>query len=104
MVVDIKRTLSDEINSSKVSPLLLDSLPIERISGKKVLIIDDIVGTGETLSLLIQKINTCNPKEIKSVIIVQNDNNFEKSSLYNNLKPNYLGARVRGWVIFPWEK
>ena len=103
LVVDIKRTLSDEINSTKIDPLFLDRLPFERISGKNVLIVDDILGTGETLFYLLKQINECNPKSLKSAIIVQNDDNFDKSKLKKVLKPDYLGTNVRGWVIFPWE-
>lgn len=104
LVIDAKRTLSDEIYSEKVMPEFSGSLPLEKFQGKKVLFIDDVIATGETFFLLIQKIKNCNPKEIKSAFLVQNDIEFNKSHLSIVLKPNYLGINANDWVVFPWEQ
>ncbi len=104
IVVDIKRTLSDEIHAAKTPPTLTSDIDTERLKDKKILVIDDIIGSGETLHFLLNILGKCKPKAIKTSILVQNDENFEKSLLRNNLKPDYLGKNVRGWVIFPWEK
>lgn len=103
-VVNIKTTLTDKINSEKIPPRLVTSLKKSKIQGKKILIIDDIVGTGKSLTLLISKIKKLSPKEIKSAIIVLNEENYEKTPQHTRVFINYIGKRVRGWVIFPWEK
>ena len=104
IVVDIKRTLSDDIHAAKTPPTLTGDIDAKMLKNKKVLVIDDIVGSGETLNFLLNLLGEYHPETIKSAILVQNDENFEKSELVNSLIPDYLGKNVRGWVIFPWEK
>ena len=45
------------------------------------------------------------PKDIKVAICMINEDNWEKSNNgeYKNII-DYLGEKIRGWVVFPWEK
>lgn len=102
--VVIKETIDDSINAQKLKPKIEENINLNKIENKKVLIVDDIIGTGETIRKLKQEIEKYNPKEVKTAIYFVNKLNWEKS---NNTKcsnvAEFIGEELEGWVIFPWE-
>jgi xanthine phosphoribosyltransferase len=69
------------------------------ITGKKVLIVDDITDTGESMKLSYNYIKSLNPAEVKTT-----------SMLYvngSNYTPDYYGKGLSkeqwAWFIFPWN-
>lgn len=69
------------------------------ITGKKVLIVDDITDTGESMKLSYNYIKSLNPAELKTT-----------SMLYvngSNYAPDYYGKGLSkeewAWFIFPWN-
>jgi len=104
IVTDIKRTISDKVNSKKQPPKLINNLDRKKIEAKKVLIVDDIVGSGETLTLLVNKIMNLKPFEVRTAVVILNLDNYEKKLKQERPVINFLGKQVRGWVVFPWEK
>jgi hypoxanthine phosphoribosyltransferase len=104
LVVDVKRTTSDKVNSNKIPAKILSPIDKNKIMNRKVLIVDDIIGSGETLNVLEKSINNLHPADLRKAILVKNEDNFVKSVLKETIKIDYLGATVHGWVIFPWEK
>lgn len=103
--LDIRRTTDDSINARKFTPVFNGSIDIKQIKGKKVLIVDDIAGTGQTYKAISEYLKSLLPKAIKSFVCVVNMDNWEK---FMNTSPNeeieYIGNMTRGWTIFPWEK
>jgi len=104
MVVNIKRTTSDKVNSNKIPAKILSPLDKNKVMNRRVLIVDDIIGSGETLNVLEKSINNLHPADLRKAILIKNEDNFVKSSLKETIKIDYLGKTVHGWVIFPWEK
>lgn len=103
-VVNILRTDSDKINSTKTEPYFDSHVDLSSIEEKCVLVIDDIVGSGKTLDFLLQELSKYNPKEVKTAIVIQNDDNFNDKNLSDRFHIDYLGEHVNGWVVFPWEQ
>jgi len=69
------------------------------VTGKKVLIVDDITDTGESMKLSYNYIKSLNPAELKTT-----------SMLYvngSNYTPDYYGKGLSkeewAWFIFPWN-
>lgn len=100
----IKETIDDSINAQKITPQIQENKYLNRITNKKVLIVDDIVGSGNTLKKLNKEIKKYNPREIKSAIYFVNKLNWNKA---NDIQCSeiieYIGEELEGWVIFPWE-
>lgn len=66
------------------------------LTGKKILVVDDITDSGESMIVSIDFIKSLNPKEIKTAAAL-----YIKTSKF---KPDYYGEEIEWkWVIFPWN-
>lgn len=66
------------------------------VSGKKVLIVDDITDTGDTLKTAVNYVGGLGATEIRTAVL-----QHKISSLF---QPNYYGEKITvwKWVIYPW--
>lgn len=102
--IKVTETVNDEINAIKQEPIIDTNIDLSEIKGKKVLIVDDILGSGATIRKVKQEVKKWQPKELKTAICIVNEDNWEKSNNLNyNDEIEYIGKSVRGWVVFPWE-
>jgi len=66
------------------------------LTGKKVLVVDDITDTGESMVVSTDFIKSLNPAEIKTVAALH-----IKTSKFT---PDYYGEEIDWkWVVFPWN-
>ncbi|WMT51699.1 MAG: phosphoribosyltransferase [Ferroplasma sp.] len=69
------------------------------VSGKKVLIVDDITDTGESMRLSYNYIKSLNPSELKTTSML-----YVNGSSYT---PDYYGKGLSkeewAWFVFPWN-
>ncbi len=66
------------------------------LKGKRVLLVDDITDTGESMIASKGYIKTLNPQEIKTAAALH--------IRTSKLKPDYYGEEIDWkWVIFPWN-
>lgn len=70
-------------------------LPID-ISGKKILIVDDVVETGDTLNVTMDYVKGKNPLEVKSSVL-----HYKTCSTF---VPDYWAEKQVEWkwIIYPW--
>lgn len=96
----IKRTEDDKINANKIKPEI-KFLEVLDVRGKNILIIDDIIGSGETMEIAKKIVLDAGAKTVQSAVLVVNKSNFKKESI--NLLADYVGKIVETWTVFPWE-
>ena len=102
---NITRTAHDGINAKKVAPTIGPNISFTTLAGKDVLLVDDIAGTGMTLTTVQKVLNTWSPLRIRSLVCVVNLNNWDGANVKEPPSVfSYIGKEVRGWVIFPWER
>ncbi len=66
------------------------------LTGKKVLVVDDITDTGESMLISTDFIKTLNPEEIRTAAALH-----IKTSKFT---PDYYGEEIDWkWVVFPWN-
>lgn len=73
------------------------SLPNEAdISGKNVLVVDDVADTGDSFSVILDYLEQKNPMEIRTAVL-----QYKTSS---TVVPDYWGERLEewNWIIYPW--
>ena len=99
-----KETINDEIHATKVELKIEENKNLKKITGKRVLVVDDILGSGATITKIQNVVLKWNPKEIKSAVCMVNKDNWEKKHQEDYKKTvDYVGKETRGWVVFPWE-
>jgi hypoxanthine phosphoribosyltransferase len=83
-----------DISKTRKKPILTQELSTP-ISGKKILLVDDVADTGESLQLAKKHILN---KDKADLII---------STLYKKpqsvIEPDYYEKTTKQWIIFPWE-
>ncbi|ETR70221.1 MAG: phosphoribosyltransferase [Candidatus Magnetoglobus multicellularis str. Araruama] len=72
-VIHIKRNTTSDLFSVRNSPELCWA-KITEITDLNILIIDDIVGTGDTMNLSVEIVKSHNPRTIKTLSLVVNKN------------------------------
>ena len=65
------------------------------VSGKKVLVVDEVTDTGKSLKLVKEHVIKEGAKEVKTVTM------FTKP--WSTVKPNYHRKKTSCWMVFPWE-
>ena len=105
LTLPIRRTLSDAIYASKQAPSVLMPEPLPHLQGRDLVVVDDIVGSGETFRAALQVVTACAPSRVRSVVCVVNRAHWDP---VNQSEPQAdlfaIGREVRAWVVFPWEK
>lgn len=69
--------------------------PKECLLGKRVLVVDDIVDSGKSLSTVIQVASRYGAKEVRSAALLVKE--------WSKHMPDFYLQKVRGWVFYPWE-
>ena len=98
--LQVYETVSDDVNAKKKTPMLGENVNFSFIKNKKVLIVDDIIGSGATLSYVNDFLKKFNPKEMTSFCVIFNKANYHEKYLL----PDIIGKTVKSWIIFPWER
>ena len=93
--IGIRSTKSDDIRAQRVKPIIYDSFSLQLITGKKVLLTDDITDTGVTLIEAKKELFKFGCKEVKSATIVR--------APASNGKVDFYVKEIEPWVVFPWE-
>jgi len=72
-------------------------IPVD-ISGKKVLIVDDITDTGDTLSLSVAYAKSLNPAEVKTAVL--------QHKTCSSFTPDFYAQKIIRWrwIIYPWAR
>lgn len=100
LTLQIRSTVADSVNSQKVPPLINgDDGSLFAASGKRVLLVDDIFGTGRSHELAYNTICKYHPQTLRSVVLYRNHSQVARTTLL----PTVVGAETRSWIKFPWE-
>lgn len=79
----------------RVKPRILSTIT-EKIAGKKVLLVDDLVDGGATMESITEYIASQNPHSTKTAVL------FTKP--WSTFTPDFSLRVVDSWVVFPYER
>jgi hypoxanthine phosphoribosyltransferase len=68
----------------------------EDIAGKKVLVVDDVSDTGESLKVAFDHVTEKGALGIKTVTVYYKP--------HSTFKPDFFAGETSDWIIFPWER
>lgn len=79
----------------RTKPKILSTIT-ERIAGKKVLVVDDLVDGGATMESISEYLMTEKPRSIKTAVL------FTKP--WSSFSPDFFLKVVDSWIVFPYER
>ncbi|MEV4709596.1 phosphoribosyltransferase family protein [Actinoplanes sp. NPDC049316] len=101
--VEVVHTVSDDMNAAKTpAPQVSNAASLGELSGRDVLIVDDIAGTGDTMAYTAQLVAAAGATRVRTAVCIVNAANWRRAQPPEQAL-SYIGATVEGWVIFPWE-
>ena len=66
------------------------------LTGKKVLVVDDITDTGESMKVAVEYIKTLQPSEVRTATL--------QHITSSKFKADFIGEEIEWiWVVFPWN-
>lgn len=83
------------INKTARKPIVTQPIS-EDISGKKILVVDDVADTGESLVVALDHVHERGAGEVKTVTV------YHKP--HSRLKPDFFAETTSNWIVFPWER
>jgi hypoxanthine phosphoribosyltransferase len=83
-----------DINQTKAEPTLKQPLTT-KVAGKKVLLVDDIADSGESLKLAKTHLQQQCASEVKTATLYQKPQSITT--------PDFYEKQTTNWVVFPWD-
>lgn len=101
--LDVTHTIQDGVNAAKAPrPIVRNPASLGDLSGRSVLLVDDIAGTGETMRACHGLTAQAGASAVCTAAYAFNEANWPPGG--DPLRTfTYIGARYTGWVVFPWE-
>ena len=91
-VMRISRKDGDDVVRER--PAIFSEVPAA-VTGKRVLIVDEITTSGDTLRLALAAVRDARPAEVRTAT------SFSRSTGY---QPDYAALTMNAFVIFPWDR
>jgi len=85
--VGIDKTASKPVVTQPIS---------ENVSKKRILIVDDVADTGESLTVALDHVRELGADEVKTATIYHKPHSI--------FKPDFFAESTSKWIIFPWER
>lgn len=92
-LANIRVEFYSDIYKRMKKPVITQSISIP-VKDKRVLIVDDIIDTGESIHLVYKELSR-EAEEVKVVTLYYKP--------WSHFKPNYYSRNTDAWIIFPWE-
>lgn len=93
-IATIKIEFYKTIGKTKKFPKLTQPLQVD-ITGKKVLLVDDVADTGRSLAVAKEHIKKAGAAEIRVATL-----HYKSKSI---VKPDYFIESTEKWLVYPWE-
>ncbi len=92
--IDFVNVKSYNAIGKRTSPRILSTLT-EGIEGKDVLLVDDLVDQGDTMSFMKRYLLDMKPRSLETAVM------FKKP--WSKTEPDYFLENVSEWIVFPFE-
>ncbi|ASU78920.1 hypothetical protein CDG81_12210 [Actinopolyspora erythraea] len=94
-IVSVRRNLGSGRYSEKSNPEVRWMSDPREMRDKRVLVVDDVAGAGDTLDAVRAELDTVGPTFVCTVVLVR--------MLRGGSTPDMAAVELDDWVVFPWE-
>jgi hypoxanthine phosphoribosyltransferase len=102
--VTVMHTADDSVNAAKTpAPTAVNPASLGDLTGRDVLVVDDVAGTGQAIAAAARIVGQAGAAKVRTAVCVLNEDNWTDPGPAHDAI-TYIGATVRGWAVFPWEK
>ena len=104
--VEVTHTTTDAMAAVKSpEPIVVNPASLGDLSEADVLIVDDVAGSGKTVSVACELVRARGARRIRTAVCVVNEANWSTThDRGDGGDPTYVVWRRPGWVVFPWER
>jgi len=93
-LANVKAEFYVGVAETKGEPNLTQPVSVN-VSGKKVLVVDEVADTGKSLQLIRDHLKAKGASEVRIATIYLKP--------WSIVKPDYYAKKTNRWVVFPWE-
>jgi hypoxanthine phosphoribosyltransferase len=93
-IVRVRRTVDDRVYADKQLATMDHSSGSSLNPGDRVLIVDDVAGTGQTAALVDDYVRG-EAAEVRCAVLAHNPR--------SSYRPDYRAVEIDDWIVFPWE-
>ncbi len=102
--IEVTRTLADGPNGAKTPrPVITNPASLGTFRNDDVLLVDDVVGSGDTSDAAAGLLSGCTSRVRRAVVVVNTINWNAVNTRAPHGVQDYIGTTSAGWVRFPWE-
>ncbi|MEM2419380.1 MAG: phosphoribosyltransferase [Candidatus Bathyarchaeia archaeon] len=93
-LANVKAEFYVGVAETKGEPTLTQPVSV-RVSGKKVLVVDEVADTGKSLQLIKEHLEAEGASEVRIATLYLKP--------WSIVKPDYYAKETSHWIVFPWE-
>lgn len=93
---DFSKTQSSGKNQDLRSRPVLSQRIKRTLKGLKILVVDEMTVSGETLKLVSEYLKTKHPKEVRYAVLYRQP--------WSQFQPDYYGKLIKEWPLYPWKE
>lgn len=90
----IKITRRESGDGVRQRPEVLSAAP-PQLAGRRVLLVDEVCDTGETMRLALAAVRDVGPSEVRTATSLVHEGGYQ---------PDYFALSTAGIVVFPWDR
>ena len=102
--VNVRTTLNDNVRAPRQIPKVIDDKSLYKIAEKRILLVDDVTNSGQTMDVALKTVQRFQPAAIRTAVLVWDTVPESKRERVCKFRIDFFSKRVPSWAFFPWER